>query len=82
MSHVCLACFDHYAIIIDISDTMVSLHSVAKISTPTPSSFNFWEVLRSFPHKSLWQYFRCDGDGSWIHWGLLLGSLVVVHDGS
>jgi len=29
----------------------------------------------------MWKYFSCDGDGEWIHRGLMMGLLVMVHDG-
>lgn len=30
----------------------------------------------------MWDYFFVDGDGEWIHEGLIAGSLAIVHDGS
>ena len=42
----------------------------------------FGEVLHSFGNQLLWKYFHCDGDGEWIHRGLMMGSLVILHDGS
>ena len=43
---------------------------------------DFWAALRSFDNQSLWKNFQCDGDATWIHRGLILGTLVIVHDGS
>ena len=58
------------------------LHStLARYQAPEPVA-DFWEVLHSFENQSLWRYFHCDGDGKWIHWGLLMGYLVIAHDGS
>ena len=65
-----------------LSDNCARLHlTLAPHRAPTPVT-DFWEVLRSFENQSLWRYFHCDGDGRWIHRGLLMGSLVIVHDGS
>ena len=71
-----------YASVRELSDNTVTLHSSCPIYTPIPVATDFWEVLHSFENQSLWRYFHCDGDGKWIHNGLLLGTLVIVHDGS
>ena len=60
----------------------VLLHSHVARPLPQPVSTDFLSVMRSFENQPLWDYFVCDGDGSWILQGLLSRSLVVVHDGS
>ena len=60
----------------------VTFHSSAAIPRSVPVSTSFWEVLHSFENQTFWKNFHCDGDGEWIHRGLILGSLVMVHDGS
>ena len=71
-----------YASIQEVDDMTVSLHSTAEIpATPEEPSMSFWDALHSFENQSLWKYFRCDEDGKWIHRGLMLGTLVIVHDG-
>jgi hypothetical protein len=42
----------------------------------------FWENIRSIDNPSMWQNLRCNGDGSWINDGLLMGLLIVIHNGS
>ena len=71
-----------YASIRQINDHAISSHLSASIPRQPPQPMAFWDVLKSFENQSLWQDFRCDGNGSWIHRGLLMGSLVIVHDGS
>jgi len=73
---------ERYASIRDIDDYTVRLHSTTPIPRPIHVDTDFWEVLQKFPNQSLWDTFQCDGDGKWIHQGLLLGTLVIVHDGS
>jgi len=71
-----------YASIRHINDHTVTLHSTASIPRELSQPTAFWDVLCSFENQTLWRDFRCDGDGSWIHRGLLMGLLVIVHDGS
>ena len=71
-----------YASVRDVDDSTVSLHSTAAIPRPLSLNTDFWEVLHSFLNQSLWRSFRCDGDGKWIHRGLVMGTLVIVSDGS
>ena len=72
-----------YASVLPVDDFLVTLHSVLPVPAPSPApSTDFWDILRSFENQSLWTYFRCDGDGSWITKGLMAGSLICVHDGS
>ena len=73
---------DYYASVSYIDNDTVRFHSKAVIPCPAVVPTDFWSVLRSFSNQSLWKHFHCDGDGEWIHQGLLLGSLVAVHDGS
>ena len=51
-------------------------------SQPLQMPTDFWPVLRSFDNQSFWDHFVCGGDREWIHRGLLMGSLTIVHDGS
>jgi hypothetical protein len=39
-------------------------------------------VIRGFANKSFWASLDYDGDGSWIHEGMLAQSLIIIHDGS
>ena len=70
-----------YISIHQLDDMPVTLHSQIVVPLPIAPVTDFWEVLHSFNNHSLWNNFTCDGDGKWIHQGLLLGSLVIVHDG-
>ena len=72
---------DHYKSVLYTGGNIVRFHSKARIPCPVIGPTNFWLVLQSFPYQSLWKDFHCDGDGEWIHQGLPLGSLIVVHDG-
>ncbi len=72
-----------YARIRQLDDMTVTLHSIVALPPSPPFiSLKFWDALRSFDNQSLWRYFRCDGDGEWIHRGLMLGTLAIVHNGS
>ena len=52
-------------------------------TAPESSSItDFWDVLNSFRNQSLWKYFRCGGDGSWITRGLTASTLDCISDGS
>ena len=64
------------------SEYVVKLHSTAHCYTPSSVPRGFWPTLRSFENQTLWEYFVCDGDGGWIHEGLVNGTLAIVHDGS
>ena len=71
-----------HASIREVNDSTVSLHStLAAFVPPTPTT-NFWDILKSYPNQSMWKYFYCDGDGSWIYQGMLMGTLLIGHDGS
>lgn len=70
------------ASVLTIDTTRVHLHSSAPLPLPISVPTDFWTVLQSFENRSLWKYFKCDGDGSWITDGLRSGTLVCVHDGS
>jgi len=71
-----------YASIREVDDSTVTLHSKIAVARPIQVETDFWAVLHGFENQSLWRNFQCDGDGKWIHQGLLLGTLVIVHDGS
>ena len=71
-----------YASVDAIDEMSVQLHSSAALPMTEPIPQDFWSVLHSFPNQSLWKNFVCDGDGEWIHRGLVDGTLVVSHDGS
>ena len=60
----------------------VKLHPFFEVPHIVTRPTAFWEVLHSFKNQSLWRYFHFDGDGIWIHRGLIMGSLVIAHDGS
>ena len=69
----------------DIVDTFdphfVKLHSTAPVLQPQPKPAGFIDVLSSWPNQSLWEYFKCDGDGEWIRRGLIFGTIELVDDG-
>ena len=67
---------------VPVDESTVRLHSSAFLPVEPSPKVDFWEVLRSFENQTLWRYFHCEGDGRWIHEGLLMGTLVIVHDGS
>lgn len=71
-----------YASVDIASDSTVSLLSSANVFRPVAPSLDFWDVLRDLPNQTLWKYFHCDGDGSWIQRGAALGTLILSHDGS
>lgn len=72
----------HYASVRPIDQMTVTLHSSIAMPRALTQPTNFWHVLRSFENQSLFNNFVCDGDGEWIHRGLIMGSLVICHDGS
>ena len=74
--------FVYYTSTRDVSPSAVCLHSYTPLPSTPPTPTGFWDILHSFPNQSLWKYFPCDDDGNWIWRGLILGSLVFVHDGS
>ena len=75
--------FGHLASVDDAFDpNFVQLHSDAPLPLKQEASASFADVIASFPNQSLWKYLKYDGDGEWIRRGLLLGSIVIVHDGS
>ncbi len=63
--------FDQYVSIRDISDTIATLHSMAKITNPLPSLACFWEALWSFPNQSIWK--RCTER----HWDFLCEKIYL-----
>jgi len=65
-----------------LSPTRVRYHSSAPLPSPSPRPDSVEAVLRSWGHRSLWRSLHVDGDGSWIRRAMILGTLVVVHDGS
>ena len=73
---------EYYASVCHVNETTVTYHSGAAVPASEPKSTRFWNVLRSFENQSLWRHLSCDGDGEWIHRGMLMGSLCIVHDGS
>lgn len=72
----------HYASVTHEGEDIVKLHSTCRKLVTTEPGGSFKEVLRSFKNQSLWSCLDYDGNGEWIHRGLLMGSLCTVHDGS
>jgi hypothetical protein len=60
----------------------VQLRSTATIPPPLNPPTELFDVLRSYGNDSLWRHLEIDGDGKWLRRGLLLGTLIMVHDGS
>ena len=60
-----------YASIRQVSKKVVTLHSTVARPLPPLQHSTFWAILRSFPNQSMWRNFICDGDGEWIHRGML-----------
>jgi len=58
------------------------LHNQALPPAPPMPTANFWNTLDSFPNQSLWNYFQCDNDNSWIPRGLMGGTMLMRHEGS
>ena len=71
-----------FASVVHHSQDVVLLHSSAPPPQQIVEPSGFWEVLHSFENQTFWKHFDCDDDGEWIHQGLMLGSLCMVHDGS
>ena len=64
-------------------DKRVYLQSVAERPQATiPESLSLVDTLMSWPNPSLWDDFRCDGDGEWIRRGLTTGTIRAASDGS
>ena len=64
-------------------DTRVYLQSVAeRPHAAIPDSLSLVDTLMSWPNPSLWDDFRCDGDGEWIRRGLTTGTIRAASDGS
>lgn len=49
---------------------------------PSAPPVSFQDVLASYSNQAMWEYLLIDGNGEWIHDGLVAGLLIVVHDGS
>lgn len=71
-----------YVSVIRESELIVRYHSHTAVPAQLNPPTDFETVLRSMPNQSLWKHFSYDDDGSWIHRGLIMGSLDIVHDGS
>ncbi len=60
----------------------VVIHSsIPRFISPPPVS-GFEHAIKTLKNQSLWTSLDYDGDGSWILGGMLLQSLVIIHDGS
>ena len=71
------------SVVYDDSVDRVRLHSSCEPFRPIQDTVRgLLDTLQSFENQTLWRYFHCDGDGEWIRRGLIMGSLVIVHDGS
>lgn len=73
-----------HASIREVNDSTVSLHSTLAPFIPHTCTFetSFWDIFQSYPNQSMWKYFYCDGKGSWIYQGVLMGTLTIGHNGS
>ena len=68
---------------IDRIDSMhIKLHSKATLPNEMQMNFDFWDVLHSWPNKSLWRNFQSHSNGTWIRRGAMRGTLRMVNDGS
>ena len=71
-----------YASVLSFDPHFVELHSTAPMARKPKKLKTFREVLRSWQNQSLWKYLKFDGNGEWIRRGLMLGTIIFVHDGS
>jgi hypothetical protein len=49
---------------------------------PSSPVSGFEQTNRHFTNQSLWVSLDYNGDGSWILSGMLVQSLIIIHDGS
>ncbi len=72
--------FNQYASITPSQLGQVLLHSLVLGLIPLRPISGFEHVIKSFSNKSLWLSLDYDCDGSWILDGVLVQSLVIIHD--
>ena len=60
----------------------IVVHSSIPRFIPPPPVSGFKHAIKTFANQSLLTSLDYDGDGSWILGGMLLQSLVIIHDGS
>ncbi len=72
----------HFASVTMISQTCANMHSSSPLPAITVLPTSFLMVLKSFGNNSLWENVMVDGDGEWIHNGIVGGTLAIAHDGS
>ncbi len=65
-----------------ISETCAELHSSVFHPEPMILPTSLLDVLHSYGHIGLWEHLIVDGDGEWIHEGIIWGSLVCAHGSS
>jgi hypothetical protein len=61
--------------------TVAVVHSTAPFPVSVPSHTTFHGRLAAYGNNSLWDNLSVDGDGEWIHEGIMSGSLCIAHDG-
>jgi hypothetical protein len=72
----------NYARVTQSQPGHVLVHSSIPRFIPPPPVSGFKHAIKTFTNQSLWTSLDYDGDGSWILGGILLQSLVIIHDGS
>ena len=72
----------HYLVSVSYVDgvNVASLHSFVQFPHPVVTPTALWNVSKFFEHQTRWQQFHCDGDGEWIHLGLIMGPLTIMHN--
>jgi hypothetical protein len=74
--------FQSYASITPLQHRQVLLHSsVFMYINPIPVP-GFEQTIKDMTNQTLWLLLDYDGDGSWMLNGMLVQSLVIIHDGS
>jgi hypothetical protein len=74
--------FQNYASVTLLQQGQVLLHSLVPMCiNPVPVS-GFEHTIKSMANQTLWLSLNYDGDGSWMLNGMLVQSLVMIHDGS
>jgi hypothetical protein len=71
-----------YASITHVQEGHVILHSTIPMYIPSPPNPGFEQIIRHFTNQSLWVSLKYNGDGLWLLDGMLVQSLIIIHDGS
>jgi hypothetical protein len=73
--------FHTYTSITHVQQGHILLHSSIPMYAPSSTVSGFEQTMRHFANQSLWVSLEYSRDGSWILNGMLVQSLIIIHDG-